>query len=67
MNKFENLFKQDLIEHNQQLITADNILKQSLASNKTINCALVQHMDLLCEMPITAPFPPSMLYYLHSF
>jgi len=50
MSKFENLFKQGLIEHNQQLHVANNTLKQSFLANKTINCALVQHMDLLREM-----------------
>lgn len=50
MSKFENLFKQGLIEHNEQLLAAGHTLKQSLASNKTINCAMVQHLDLLQDM-----------------
>lgn len=50
MSKFENSFKQDLIEQNQQLQEAEATLKQSLVNNKTINCAMVQNMDLLLQM-----------------
>lgn len=50
MTKFESLFKQGLIEHNEQLVAANLTLKESLVNNKTINCALVQHMDLLQDM-----------------
>ncbi|ERJ57283.1 ATP-binding protein [Sphingobacterium paucimobilis] len=50
MSKFENLFKQGLIDENQQLSEAELILKHSLADNKTVNCALVQNMELLTNM-----------------
>jgi len=50
MSKFENSFKQDLLNQNQQLLEAETSLKQSLANNRTINCAMVQHMELLTTM-----------------
>lgn len=50
MSKFENLVKQGLIEQNHQLLEVENTLKQSLANNRTINCAMVQNMSLLSEM-----------------
>lgn len=50
MSKFENKFKQGLIEQSEQLQESENTLKQALAHNKTLNCAMVQHMELLQAM-----------------
>lgn len=50
MSKFENSFKQGLIDQNQQLLETETILKLSLNKNKTINCAMVENMELLTTM-----------------
>lgn len=50
MNKYENLFKQGLLDTNKQLQEAESTIKNSLASLKTVNCAITSNLDLLRQM-----------------
>ncbi|NGM61710.1 GAF domain-containing protein [Sphingobacterium sp. SGG-5] len=50
MSKYENLVKQGLLDFNQQILQTEIVFKEKLATNKTVNCAMVNNMDLLMQM-----------------
>lgn len=49
-NKYESHVKQNLLDRTELLTLAEAELKKSLSENMTVNCALVQHMDILTEL-----------------
>ncbi|WP_312189557.1 ATP-binding protein [Sphingobacterium sp.] len=49
-SKYESHVKQNLLERNELLNLAEENLKKSLSENKMVNCALVQHMDILTDL-----------------
>ena len=49
-SKYESHIKQNLLERTELLNMAEEELKKSLSENKTVNCALVQHMDILTQL-----------------
>ncbi|MFC3355821.1 GAF domain-containing sensor histidine kinase [Sphingobacterium zeae] len=49
-SKYESYIKQNLLERTELLKNAEEELKRSLAENKMVNCALIQHMDILTQL-----------------
>lgn len=49
-SKFESYLKQNLLERYELLKTAEVDLKIDLLKSKTVNCALMQHMEMIMNM-----------------
>ncbi|MGJ1409282.1 GAF domain-containing sensor histidine kinase [Sphingobacterium thalpophilum] len=49
-SKYESHIKQNLLERSELLKIAEDELKKSLSENMMVNCALVQHMDILTQL-----------------
>ncbi|WP_333802420.1 ATP-binding protein [Sphingobacterium multivorum] len=49
-SKYESHVKQNLLERTELLKLAEEELKKSLSENKMVNCALIQHMDILTQL-----------------
>lgn len=49
-SKYESHVKQNLLERTELLNMAEEELKKSLSENKTVNCALVQHISTLTQL-----------------
>jgi light-regulated signal transduction histidine kinase (bacteriophytochrome) len=49
-SKYESHVKQNLLERTELLKLAEEELKRSLSENKMVNCALIQHMDILTQL-----------------
>lgn len=50
MSKFENTVKQGLLDRNQEVLKVEAQLKEQLLRAKTVNCVMVQNMELLQDM-----------------
>lgn len=50
MSKYENRIKQGLLDYNLQILQVEEQIKEEMIKQKTINCALVNNMDLLLRM-----------------
>ncbi len=50
MSKYENLIKQGLLDFNHQIAQTEVALKEKLIASKTVNCAMVNGMNLLMDM-----------------
>jgi chemotaxis family two-component system sensor kinase Cph1 len=49
-SKYESYLKQNLLERNEILRTAEVDLKIDLLKSKSVNCALIKHMDIIMDM-----------------
>lgn len=50
-SRFETLVKQKLLQYHEKISDVELDLKDSFLFNRTINCALVQRMEELCDIP----------------
>lgn len=50
-NRFETLVKQKLLQYQEKIRDVEYELKDGFILSRTINCALVQRMEQLCEIP----------------
>lgn len=51
IGKFEGVMKQNLLYYYEQIKDVELELKDKLLFGKTVNCALAQNMQVLCDMP----------------